>query len=211
MDGRELPSSQSYTDSGPISVSDLLKSTTSNNATKKRKEFRRQKPTDHARDSANKAASRDGVPLEQPTEPHTNSSTIEAPILNRLRSRLDPIYNPSSDMPSQAAADSDSSAAPVEKSVKRTKKKRKGKKPRNTEEEATQDSVDQPVATVTALSTETDKPADNTTGWYSVCVSYMGSMHTRTVRSVHTVYRLWQNICMCVHSHECTHIHSSSH
>ncbi|XP_065917748.1 transmembrane protein 237-like [Dysidea avara] len=163
MDGRELPSSQSYTDSGPISVSDLLKSTTSNNATKKRKEFRRQKPTDHARDSANKAASRDGVPLEQPTEPHTNSSTIEAPILNRLRSRLDPIYNPSSDMPSQAAADSDSSAAPVEKSVKRTKKKRKGKKPRNTEEEATQDSVDQPVATVTALSTETDKPADNTT------------------------------------------------
>ena len=70
-------------------------------------------------------------------------------------------------MPPQAAADSDSSAAPIDKPVKRTKKKRKGSKRRNSEEEAIQDSVDQPVATVTALSTETDKPADNTTGWCS--------------------------------------------
>jgi len=151
MDDKDFSTSQSYADSGPITVSDLLKSTTSNNAIKKRKEFRRQK-----------LGTRDGVPLEQLTEPHT--ATIEAPILNRLRSRLDPIYNPSTDMPPQAAADSDSSAAPVDKSVKRTKKKRKSSKPRNTEEEGMQDSIDQPVATVTALSTEAEKPIDNTTG-----------------------------------------------
>jgi len=170
MDGREFVTSQSYTDSGPITVSDLLKSTTSNNATKKRKEFRRQNPADHTRDS-NKAAPRDGLPLELPSGPHAaNSSTIEAPILNRLRSRLDPIYNPSTDVPPQTAADSDSSAATIDKPLKRTKKKRKGNKPRNSEEEAIQDSAHQPVATVTALSTETDKPADNTTGWCSVLV-----------------------------------------
>lgn len=166
MDGREFSTSQGYADPGPLAVSDLHNSAASSNTTKKRKEFRGQKPADYSRDS-NKP--RDGVPLEPPTEPYANSSTIEAPILNRLRNRLDPIYNPSTDMPPQAAvADSDSSAPPVDKPVKKTKKKRKGHKPRSAEEEATQDSMDQPVATVTVMSTDTtDKPVDNTSGWYT--------------------------------------------
>ena len=117
MESRDFTSSRNYEDSGPIAISDLHHSMpNSNTSKKKKKEFKRQK------------AHRDKDTTEDTLQEPNTQSTIEEPILNRLRSRLDPTYNTSSH---PQIADSsllpDSSAPAVDKPVNRTKKKRRNK------------------------------------------------------------------------------------
>ena len=127
MESRDFTSSKNYEDSGPITISDLHHSVPNSNASKKKKEFKRQK-AQHDKDTTGDTQ-----------EPNTQS-TIEEPILNRLRSRLDPTYNTTNASSHTLIADSNSLPEPsspaVDKPVKRTKKKRKNK---SRDENATND------------------------------------------------------------------------
>ena len=117
MESRDFTSSRNYEDSRPITISDLHHSVpTSNASKKKKKEFKRQK------------AHRDRDTTEDTQQEPNTQSTIEEPILNRLRSRLDPTYNTLSH-PQIADSSSlpDSSAPAVNKPINRTKKKRRNK------------------------------------------------------------------------------------
>lgn len=125
MEFQDFTASPNYEDSGPMTVSDLHHSVPNK---KKKKDFKRQK------------AHREKETTEMFTETDLNQqesntqTTIEEPILNRLRSRLDPTYNTTT-APSYTAGavmvDSDSlpesSTPPVDKSTRRIKKKRKAK------------------------------------------------------------------------------------
>ena len=127
MESRDFTPSKNYEDSGPMKISDLHHSVSNSNASKKKKEFKRQK------------AQHEDTTGDTQQEPNTQS-TIEEPILNRLRSRLDPTYNTTNALSHTLIADSDSLPEPsspaVDKPVKRTKKKRKNK---SRDENATND------------------------------------------------------------------------
>lgn len=139
MDQSDFTASRNNEDSVPITVSDL-RSVPNSSSGKKRKEFKRQKA--HLEKEAAETVTAD-LSQQEPTA----QSTIEEPILNRLRSQLDPIYNITTTAPTHAGAtmvnsDSlpESSTPAVDKPVKRGKKKRR-EKSRST------DANDQPTTT----------------------------------------------------------------
>ena len=113
-------------DSGPMTVSDLHRSVPNSSSGKKRKEFKRQKA--HLEKEATETVTPD-LSQQEPTA----QSTIEEPILNRLRSRLDPTYNITNARTHAGAAMMNSDSLPesstptVDKPVKSGKKKRREK------------------------------------------------------------------------------------
>ena len=124
MESRDFTSSKSYEDSGPMTISDLHHSVPNSNASKRKKEFKRQK-AQHDKDTTG----------DTQQKPNTKS-TIEEPILNRLRSRLDPTYNTTNASSHTLIADSNSLPEPsspaVDKPVKRTKKRKNKSRDENT-------------------------------------------------------------------------------
>ena len=123
MASQDFAASRNYEDSGPITISDLHHSVPNSSASKKKKDFKRQKTH---RDKEATAELFTATDLNQ-QEPNIHS-TIEEPILNRLRSRLDPTYN-TTNASSHLVLDSDSlpesSTPAVDKPVKRMKKKQR--------------------------------------------------------------------------------------
>ena len=121
MESQDFAASRNHEDSGPIAIFDLHNSVPNSSASKKKKDFKRLKAH---RDKAEISTAAD---LNQ-QEPNTNSS-IEEPILNRLRSRLDPTYNTTNASSHPVVVDSDSlpesSTPAVDKPVKRMKKKQR--------------------------------------------------------------------------------------
>lgn len=125
MESQDFVASRTYGDSGPLSVSELQHSVPNSNSGKRKKDFKRQKVHREATESFTTA----NLSQHEPT----TQSTIEEPILNRLRSRLDPTYN-TTNAPSHEGAtvvDSDSlpksSTPAVDKPVQTVKKKRRKK------------------------------------------------------------------------------------
>ena len=123
MESQDFALSRNYEDSGPITVSDLHHSVPNSSASKKKKDFKRQKARD--KEATAEILAETNLSQQQPN----TQSTIEEPILNRLRSRLDPTYNATNASSHPAIVDSDSlpeSTNPaVDKPVKRMKKKRR--------------------------------------------------------------------------------------
>jgi len=188
--------SRNYEGSGPITVSDLNRSVPNSSSGKRRKDFKRQK-AHHDKMATETFATEQQEPTEQ--------STIEEPILNRLRSRLDPTYN-IANAPTHAGdalVNSDSlpeSGTPaVDKPVKRGKKKRR-EKSRST------DNNDQPTTTSeTQLANSTTQvPAEVTGGQYSI-FSILHRIHTckLSVECVALKY-LCCSKCCCIRLF-CTH------
>ena len=121
MESQDFTASRNHEDSGPIAISDLHNSVPNSSASKKKKkDFKRLKA------HRDKAEISTAVADLNQQEPNTNSS-IEEPILNRLRSRLDPTYNTTNASSHPVVVDSDSlpesSTPAVDKPVKRMKKK----------------------------------------------------------------------------------------
>ena len=114
MESQDFTESQNYADSGPMTVSDLHHSVPNSSASKKRK-FKRQKAHHNRENTAD--------PSQQES---TIQSTIEEPILNRLRSRLDPTYNNTASAPVMVDSDSlpESTTPAVDKSMSRLRKKK---------------------------------------------------------------------------------------
>lgn len=114
MESQDFTESQNYGDSGPMTVSDLHHSVPNSSASKKRK-FKRQKAHHNRENTAD--------PSQQES---TIQSTIEEPILNRLRSRLDPTYNNTASAPVMVDSDSlpESTTPAVDKSMSRLRKKK---------------------------------------------------------------------------------------
>ena len=124
MESRDFAASRNYEDSGPITISDLRNSVPNSSASKKKKDFKRQKAH---RDKEATAELFTATDLNQ-QDPNTHSS-IEEPILNRLRSRLDPTYNTTNASSHPVVVDSDSlpesSIPAIDKPAKRMKKKQR--------------------------------------------------------------------------------------
>ena len=122
MESQDFAASRNYEDSGPITILDLRNSVPNSSASKKKKNFKRQKP------HRDKEATADLFTATDQQDPNTHSS-IEEPILNRLRSRLDPTYNTTNASSHPVVVDSDSlpesSVPAVDKPVKRMKKKQR--------------------------------------------------------------------------------------
>lgn len=132
MESQDFTASRNYEDSGPITISDLRDSVPNSSASKKKKDFKRQKARH------DKEATTEATDLDQ-QDPNTHSS-IEEPILNRLRSRLDPTYNTTNASSHPVVVDSlpESSIAAVDKPVKRMKRKQR-------ERSRNKDTNDQPM------------------------------------------------------------------
>ena len=139
MESHGFSPSHNFEESGPMTFSELHDSVPNSSSRKRKKEFKRQK-AHHNKDTTENFTATDQQEI-------TTHSTIEEPILNRLRSRLDPTYNVAS-APAHAGAvmlDSDSlpesSTPAVDKPVKRTKKKRRDK-PRDVDTDGQPSRVD---------------------------------------------------------------------
>lgn len=120
---QDFPAGHSYVESGPMTVSDLHHSVTNGSSSKKKREFKRQKAQ---RNNETTETSTGDLCQQEPT----TQSTIEEPILNRLRSRLDPTYNANTAPPhTSMASDSlpESTIPAVDKPAERVKRRRKEK------------------------------------------------------------------------------------